>query len=184
MDIIENYDIDYCFLGKGLLVMAKDCSFDIVSEVDLQEMDNAVNQTTKEIGQRYDFKGSKAEMVLDKESLKLSAEDEYKLGAMLDVLRTKMVKRNVPLKCLDPGKIESAFSGTVKQTITIQKGIGKEKAKAVVNYIKEQKLKVQAQIMDDQVRVTGAKKDDLQAVMQKLKEKDFGIDLQFINFRS
>lgn len=184
MDIIENYGIDYCFLGKGLLVMAKDCSFDIVSEVDLQEMDNAVNQTTKEIGQRYDFKGSKAEMVLDKESLKLSAEDEYKLGAMLDVLRTKMVKRNVPLKCLDPGKIESAFSGTVKQTITIQKGIGKEKAKAVVNYIKEQKLKVQAQIMDDQVRVTGAKKDDLQAVIQKLKEKDFGIDLQFINFRS
>ncbi|CVK19341.1 YajQ family cyclic di-GMP-binding protein [Sporomusa sphaeroides] len=164
--------------------MAKDCSFDIVSEVDMQEMDNAVNQTTKEIGQRYDFKGSKAEIILEKDSLKLSAEDEYKLGAMLDILRTKMVKRNVPLKCLDPGKIESAFSGTVKQTVMIQKGISKEKGKAVVSYIKEQKLKVQAQIMDDQVRVIGAKKDDLQAVIQKLKEKDFGIELQFINFRS
>jgi len=164
--------------------MAKDCSFDIVSEVDMQEMDNAVNQTTKEIGQRYDFKGSKAEIVLDKDSLKLSAEDEYKLGAMLDILRTKMVKRNVPLKCLDVGKIESAFSGTVKQAVAIQKGISKEKGKAVIGYIKEQKLKVQAQIMDDQLRVVGAKKDDLQAVIQKLKEKDFGIELQFINFRS
>lgn len=164
--------------------MAKDCSFDIVSVVDMQEMDNAVNQTTKEIGQRYDFKGSKAEIVLEKESLRLSAEDEYKLGAMLDILRTKMVKRNVPLKCLNPGKIEPAFSGTVRQIVTIQKGISKEKGKAIVSYIKELKLKVQAQIMDDQVRVTGAKKDDLQTVIQKLKEKDFGIELQFINFRS
>ncbi|WP_425058056.1 hypothetical protein SCACP_26980 [Sporomusa carbonis] len=164
--------------------MAKDCSFDIVSEVDMQEMDNAVNQTTKEIGQRYDFKGSKAEMVLDKDSLKLSAEDDYKLGAMLDILRTKMVKRNVSLKCLDVGKIEPAAGGTVKQTIAIKKGISKEKGKEVVSYIKELKLKVQAQIMDDQVRVSGAKKDDLQTVIQKLKDKDFGIDLQFINFRS
>ena len=164
--------------------MAKDCSFDIVSEVDMQEMDNAVNQTIKEISQRYDFKGSKAKMELETDSLKISAEDDYKLGAMLDILRTKMVKRNVPLKCLQLGKVESAFSGTVRQLITIQKGISKEKAKAVVAYIKEQKLKVQTQIMDDQLRVTGAKKDDLQLVMQKLKEKDFEVDLQFINFRS
>lgn len=164
--------------------MAKDCSFDIVSEVDLQEMDNAVNQASKEIAQRYDFKGSKAEFVLDNDTLKLSAEDDYKLGAMIDILRTKMVKRNVPLKCLDIGKVESAFSGTVKQTVKIQKGISKEKGKEVVSFIKEQKLKVQAQIMDDQVRVTGAKKDDLQAVIQKLREKDFGIELQYINFRS
>ncbi|MDF2569880.1 MAG: hypothetical protein K0R55_1484, partial [Sporomusa sp.] len=119
-----------------------------------------------------------------KETLKLSAEDEYKLGAMIDILRSKMVKRNVPLKCLDIGKIESAFSGTVKQTVTIQKGISKEKGKEVIAYIKEQKLKVQAQIMDDQLRVTGAKKDDLQAVIQKLREKDFGVELQYINFRS
>lgn len=150
----------------------------------MQEMDNAVNQSSKEIGQRYDFKGSKAAIVLDDDSLKLSAEDDYKLGAMLDILRSKMVKRNVPLKCLDVGKVEPASGGTVRQTVKIQKGVSKEKGRDVVNAIKELKLKVQAQIMDDQVRVTGAKKDDLQAVIQKLKDKDFGIELQFINFRS
>ncbi len=164
--------------------MAKDCSFDIVSEVDMQEMDNAVNQAKKEISQRYDFKGSKAEMTLETDSLKLSAEDEYKINAMLDVLRGKMIKRSVPIKALDPGKMESAFGGTVRMNVKLQKGISKEKAKDVTAFIKDLKLKVQAQIMDDQVRVTGAKRDDLQLVMQKLKEKDFGIDLQFINFRS
>lgn len=164
--------------------MAKDCSFDIVSEVDMQEMDNAVNQAKKEIVQRYDFKGSKAEIVLDAESLKFTAEDDYKLKAMLDVLRGKMIKRSVPIKCLDPGKIEQASGGMVKQVITIQKGISKEKAKDVTAYIKDLKLKVQTQIMDDKIRITGAKKDDLQNVIQKLKEKDFGLELQFINFRS
>jgi uncharacterized protein YajQ (UPF0234 family) len=149
--------------------MAKDSSFDIVSEVDMQEMSNSINQTEKEISQRYDFKGSKAEIVLEKETVKLLAEDDYKLGAMLDVLRTKMVKRNVPLKCLQPGKIEPASGGMVRQIITIQKGISKEKGKDVVSAIKDLKLKVQAQIMDDQVRVSGAKKDDLQMVIQKLK---------------
>lgn len=163
--------------------MAKDSSFDIVSEVDMQEMSNAVNQTEREIEQRYDFKGSKAEIVLEKDGLKLLAEDEYKIEAMLDMLRSKMVKRNVPLKCLQPGKIESASGGMVRQFFTIQRGIDKDKAKAVVGAIKELKLKVQAQIMDDQVRVSGAKKDELQTVIQKLKEKDFGIDLQFINYR-
>lgn len=164
--------------------MAKDCSFDVVCEVDMQEMDNSVNQATKEIQQRYDFKGSKAEIVLDKDTLKLSAEDEYKLGAMLDILRTKMVKRGVPLKSLKPGKIEAAFSGNVRQTITIQKGINKEQAKDIVTAIKESKIKVQAQIMDDQLRVSGAKRDDLQAVIQLLKSRDFGVDLQFTNMRS
>lgn len=164
--------------------MAKDCSFDIVSEVDMQEMDNAVNQAKKEISQRYDFKGSKAEMTLEADSVKLSAEDEYKINAMLDVLRGKMIKRSVPIKALDPGKMESAFGGTVRMTVKLQNGISKEKAKDVTAYIKDLKLKVQAQIMDDKLRVTGAKRDDLQLVMQKLKEKDFGIDLQFINFRS
>jgi cyclic-di-GMP-binding protein len=164
--------------------MAKDCSFDIVSDVDMQEMDNAVNQTKKEISQRYDFKGSKAEITLDADSLKLTAEDEYKINAMLDMLRGKMIKRSVPIKALDPGKIDSTFGGNVKMVVKIQKGISKEKAKDVTAYIKEQKLKVQTQIMDDQLRVTGAKRDDLQLVIQKLKEKDFGIDLQFINFRS
>ena len=164
--------------------MAKDCSFDIVSEVDMQEMDNAVNQAKKEISQRYDFKGSKAEMTLETDSMKLSAEDEYKINAMLDVLRGKMIKRSVPIKALDPGKMESAFGGTVRMVVKLHKGISKEKARDITAFIKDLKLKVQAQIMDDQLRVTGAKRDDLQLVMQKLKEKDFGIDLQFINFRS
>jgi len=164
--------------------MAKDCSFDIVSEVDMQEMDNAVNQTKKEIVQRYDFKGSKADITLDSESLKLTAEDDYKINAMLDILRGKMIKRSVPIKSLDPGKIEAASGGAVKQIISIQKGISKEKAREVTSYIKELKLKVQSQIMDDKVRITGAKKDDLQIAIQKLKEKDFDIELQFINFRS
>jgi len=164
--------------------MAKDCSFDIVSEVDMQEMDNAVNQTKKEISQRYDFKGSKAEITLDADSLKITAEDEYKVNAMLDILRGKMIKRSVPIKALDPGKLDSSFSGNVKMTVKIQKGISKEKAKDVIAYIKDLKLKVQTQIMDDQLRVTGAKRDDLQFAIQKLKEKDFGVDLQFINFRS
>lgn len=163
--------------------MAKDSSFDIVSEVDMQEMSNAVNQTEKEILQRYDFKGSKAELTLEKELLKIVAESDYKLEAILDVLRTKMVKRNVPLKCLELGKVEPAAGGMVRQSITIQKGISTEKAKEVIAHVKELKLKVQAQIMSDQLRISGPKKDDLQLVMQKLREKDFGVDLQFINFR-
>jgi uncharacterized protein YajQ (UPF0234 family) len=164
--------------------MAKDCSFDVVSEVDMQELDNAVNQTMKEVNQRYDFKGSRAQLVVEKDSLKLTAEDDYKLGAMLDILRTKMVKRNVPLKCLSLGKIETSSGNTVKQIVTIQKGISKEKAKEITAAIKNTKLRVQAQMMDEQLRITGAKKDDLQAVMQALREVDLEIDLQFINFRS
>ena len=163
--------------------MAKDSSFDIVSDVNMQEMDNSVNQAMKEIEQRYDFKGSKAQIVLEKDSLKLNAEDDYKINAMLDILRGKMIKRGVSIKCLNPGKIENAFSGTLKQEVEIQKGLSKEKAKEVAAYIKDLKLKVQAQIMDDKVRVSGAKKDDLQLVIQNLKSKDFGVDLQFINLR-
>lgn len=163
--------------------MAKDSSFDIVSEVDMQEMSNAVHQTEREIEQRYDFKGSKAEISVEKDTLKLLAEDDYKIEAMLDILRTKMVKRNVPLKCLQPGKLENAAGGMVRQIITIQKGISKEKAKDVIAAIKDLKLKVQTQITNEQVRVSAGKKDDLQMVIQKLKEQDFGIDLQFINYR-
>ncbi|MTK12651.1 MAG: YajQ family cyclic di-GMP-binding protein [Clostridiaceae bacterium] len=163
--------------------MAKDSSFDIVSDVNMQEMDNSVNQAMKEIEQRYDFKGSKAQIVLEKDSLKLNAEDDYKINAMLDILRGKMIKRGISIKCLNPGKIENAFSGTLKQDVEIQKGLSKEKAKEVAAYIKELKLKVQAQIMDDKVRVSSAKKDDLQLVIQNLKSKDFGVDLQFINLR-
>ena len=148
--------------------MAKDSSFDVVSQVDMQEMDNAVNQVKKEIDQRYDFRGSNASIELGEKEVKIAAEDEYKLGAILDMLRQKMAKRGIPLRCLVPGKIE---------------GISKENGKKIVAAIKASKLKVTAQIQDDQVRVAGAKKDDLQAVIQLLKAGDFGVDLQFINMR-
>lgn len=163
--------------------MAKDSSFDIVSEVDMQEMDNSVNQAIKEISQRYDFKGSKAQIILEEDSLKLTAEDDYKINAMLDILKSKMIKRGVSIKSLDPGKIEGAAGGTLKQTVEIKKGLDKDKSKEVTAYIKNLKLKVQAQIMDDKVRVTASKKDDLQQVIQSLKAEDFGLDLQFTNYR-
>ncbi len=163
--------------------MAKDSSFDVVSEVDMQEMDNSINQVAREIAQRYDFKNSSASIELVDNEIKLSAEDEYKLETILDMLRVRMAKRELPLRCLISGKIEPASKGTVRQIITIQKGIAKDKAKDIVNTIKNLKLKVQAQIMDDQVRVSGAKKDELQAVIQALKQGDFGVDLQFTNMR-
>lgn len=163
--------------------MAKDSSFDIVSEIDMQEMDNAVNQTSKEIAQRYDFKGSDASIEIEEDTLKILAEDEYKLETIVDMLMARMAKRGVSLKCLNRNKIEPASKGSVRQTIKIEKGISKEKGKEVVAFIKSLKLKVQAQIQEDQVRVTGAKKDELQDVIQALKDKDLGIDLQFINFR-
>lgn len=163
--------------------MAKDSSFDVVSQVDLQEMDNAVNQTSKEIGQRFDFRGSNASIELEEKGLKLAAEDEYKLGAILDILRQRMAKRGLPLKALEPGKVEPAAKGSVRQFVTIKQGIPKDKARDIVAAIKSSKLKVSAQTQDDQVRVTGAKKDDLQAVIQLLKQGDYGVDLQFINMR-
>ncbi|MFZ5967867.1 MAG: YajQ family cyclic di-GMP-binding protein [Bacillota bacterium] len=164
--------------------MASACSFDVVSEVNLQEVDNAVNQAKKELAQRYDFKGSKAEIHLDADEIKVIAEDEFRIKSIIDILQGKLVKRNVPLKSLDYGKIEPGGGGMLRQIIKVQKGISKEKGKDVVAAIKASKLKVQAQIMDDQVRVTGKNKDDLQMVIQFLKEKDFGIALQFTNYRS
>ena len=163
--------------------MAKDSSFDVVSQVDMQEMDNCVNQVKKEIDQRYDFRGSNASIELGEKEVKISAEDEYKLGAIIDMLRQKMAKRGVPLRALVPGKIEPAAKNTVRQQCEIQQGISKENGKKIVAAIKATKLKVNAQIQDDQVRVSGAKKDDLQAVIQMLKSGDFGVDLQFINMR-
>ncbi len=164
--------------------MAKDNSFDVVSEVDQQEVDNAVNQTVKEISQRYDFKGSKATVVLEKETIKIHADDEYKLRSIIDILQTKAIKRGIALRAFDYGKMEEASGGTVRQVITIQRGISKEKGKDVVAAVKELKLKVQAQLMEDQVRVTAKDRDDLQAVILHLKEKDFGIELQFTNYRT
>lgn len=163
--------------------MAKDSSFDVVSQVDMQEMDNAVNQVKKEIDQRYDFRGSNASIELEEKGVKIAAEDEYKLETIIDMLRVKMAKRGIPLRCLVPGKVEAAAKNTVRQQLEIQQGIPKDKAKAIVAAIKATKLKVSAQMQDDQVRVSGAKKDDLQAVIQTLKAGDFGVDLQFINMR-
>lgn len=158
-------------------------SFDIVSKVDMQEVDNAVNQAIKEIGQRYDFKGSKSEITQEKDSVKVLSEDDYKLKAVIDVLQTKFLKRNISIKALQYGKIEPASGSMVRQIISVQQGISKEKGKEIIAVIKESKLKVQAQIQDDQVRVTGKNRDDLQDTIQLLKGKDLDVEMQFTNFR-
>ncbi|HKI52389.1 MAG TPA: YajQ family cyclic di-GMP-binding protein [Geothermobacteraceae bacterium] len=159
-------------------------SFDIVSKVDMQEIDNAVNQVRKEIEQRYDFKGTHNEINLEKDSLVILAADDYKLQAVIDVLKGKLVRRNVSTKCLDFGSKEPASGGAVRQRVAIIQGIAQDKGKEIVKAIKQSKLKVQGQIMEDQVRVTGKKIDDLQAVIQLMKGSDFGLELQFINMRS
>lgn len=164
--------------------MAKDCSFDVVSEVDMQEVDNAVNQAIKEIGQRFDFRGSKASISLEGAEIKVVADDDYKLKNVIDILQAKVIKRGISLKNLDYGKVEAGFSGTARQIIKVKKGIDKENAKDVISSIKNSKLKVQAQLMDDQVRVSGKNKDDLQNAIAHLKQGNFKIDLQFVNFRS
>jgi uncharacterized protein YajQ (UPF0234 family) len=164
--------------------MAQQNTFDIVSEVDRAEMVNAINQTTKEVGQRFDFKGSAAAVELEDEALVLSAEDETRLRNMNDILQQKLVRRGVPLKALDYGKIEPAAGGTVRQRIAIQQGIPQDKAKEIVKFIKDTKVKVQAAIQGDVVRVSGKDRDTLQDVIGKLKAKDFGINMQFTNYRS
>lgn len=165
--------------------MAKESSFDIVSKVDMQEVSNAVNQAMAEIRQRYDFKGSKSEITLDQKAgtINILADDELKLKSVVDVLQSKLVRRGVALKALGYGPVEKASAGMARQVITLQQGIPTEKAKEIVKLIKNMKLKVQGAIQGDQVRVTGKKKDDLQAVIAALKEKDFGIDMQFTNYR-
>ena len=164
--------------------MASSYSFDVVSDVDMQEVDNAINQSVKEIATRYDFKGCKAEINLSGEEIKLVAEDEFKLNSVVEVLKVKFVKRGISVKALDFGKVENGTLGSARQTVKIVKGISKEKAKDVIMDIKASKIKVQVQIMDVQVRVTGKDKDDLQQTIALLKSKDYGIELQFINFRS
>lgn len=164
--------------------MAQQNSFDIVSQVDSAEITNAINQTIKEVRQRFDFKGSTANVVMEKQELVLSAEDETRLRNMNDILQQKLVRRGVPLKALSYGNIEPAAGGTVRQRAQIQEGIPQDKAKEVVKYIKDTKAKVQASIQGDVVRVTGKDRDTLQDVIAKLKEKDFGIHMQFTNYRS
>ncbi|MDQ0189292.1 YajQ family cyclic di-GMP-binding protein [Alicyclobacillus cycloheptanicus] len=163
--------------------MAKDASFDIVSKLDLQEVDNAVNQANKEIETRFDFKNSKSEIRFDGKEITLISDDEYKLSAVMDVLQSKCVKRDISLKALKPGKVEPASQGTVRQTVTLQQGIDQDTAKQITKLIKDAKLKVQASIQGDQVRVSGKSRDDLQTVIQLLKNADLPVPLQFVNYR-
>jgi uncharacterized protein YajQ (UPF0234 family) len=158
-------------------------SFDIVSQVDRQEIDNAVNQTRKEIGQRYDFKGTKTEITLEEDSIQILSDDDFKVKAVLDILQSKLVRRNVSLKALVYGKIDPAAGGLAKQTLTLQQGIDIDRARQIVKLVKDSKLKVQGQIQADQVRITGKKRDDLQAVIQLLKAQDLGLPLQVVNYR-
>src|SRR5437762_1307149 len=164
--------------------MASDNSFDVVSKIDLQEVANAIQQAIKEIHTRFDLKDSKSDIALEgKEAIVLSSIDEYKLKAVNDILQNKLVKRHVPLKGLDYGAVEPAAGSTVRQRVKLQQGIPIEKAREIVKLIKDAKLKVQASIQGDTVRVSGKDRDTLQQVIATLKGKDFGIDMQFTNYR-
>jgi hypothetical protein len=160
-----------------------DSSFDIVSSVDLQEVKNAIAQAMKEIQTRFDLKGTGSNVELAGEELTLSSADEFKLKAVREVLEGRLVKRSVPLKALTFGEVDQALGGTVRQKVALQKGIPTEKAREIVKLIKGTKLKVQAAIQGDQLRVTGKNKDDLQGVIRLLKGADLGIDMQFTNYR-
>jgi uncharacterized protein YajQ (UPF0234 family) len=166
--------------------MATDCSFDITSKVDLQEVDNALNQARKEVAQRYDFKGAKASIDFDAKDSKLvlTADDEFKVNALWEIVSTRLVRRNVPIKNLTRGPAVPAANSTVRQEITLQQGIASEQAKDIVKFLKDSKLKkVQASIQGDQLRVTSPSRDELQEVMRVLREHDFGVALQFGNYR-
>src|ERR1700675_3448718 len=158
-------------------------SFDVVSRIELQEVDNALNQTRKEGAQRYDLKDAKTEITWDEKELVITSADDFKVKAVVDVLQSKLVRRNVPIKNLDYGKIESALGGRARQAIKVQQGIDSEKAREITKMVKSSGIKVQAQILADEVRVNSKKKDDLQAMIQALRAADFGIALQFVNFR-
>lgn len=163
--------------------MAKENSFDIVSKTDYAEIENALNQTKKELSQRFDFKGSKALVSVHNKDLIISAEDDTRLRNLNEIMQSKLVRRGVSLKALDYEPSEPAAGGTIRQTIKIQQGIPQEKAKDIVKFVKQLKLKVQASVQGELVRISGKKRDDLQAVMNALKDKDFGIDMSFDNYR-
>jgi cyclic-di-GMP-binding protein len=158
-------------------------SFDVVSQVDLQEVDNAVNQARKEVGQRYDFKDTNTEIALEQNEIRVVSSDDFKVKAVVEVLQSKLTRRHVPLKSLIYGKVEPAAGGRARQTLTVQQGIATDKAREIVKLIKDTKLKVQSQIQGDQVRVSGKNRDDLQQVILLLKQKELDVALQFINFR-
>jgi uncharacterized protein YajQ (UPF0234 family) len=163
--------------------VANDSSFDIVSKFDLQELDNALNQAKRELETRFDFKGSKSSINLDKDELVIISDDEFKLQNVIDILYGKMTKRGLSIKNLDPGKVESASLGTVRQKIKLKQGIEQDMAKKINGLIKDSKLKVQSQIQGDQIRVTGKSRDDLQKAIQLLRQADLQLDLQFTNYR-
>lgn len=163
--------------------MSKESSFDIVSKVDFSEVTNAVTLTMKEIQTRYDFKGSKSEVTQDKEELVLLSDDEYKLGQLKDVLLSKLIKRGIPIKNLDYGKLEGASGGTVRQRAKLVQGIDKENAKKINTLIKNSGLKVKSQIQEDQIRVTAKSRDDLQQIIAAVKNADLTVEVQFVNYR-
>ena len=164
--------------------MAAENSFDIVCKVDMQEVTNALDQTRREIETRYDLKGSKTEVKLEETDITLLAPDEMKVKAVVDILQSKLHRRGVPLKALDYGEVEPAAGGALRQKIAIQQGIPIEKAREIVRLIKDSKVRVQAAIQENQVRVTGKNRDDLQKVIALVKDKDLGIALQFTNYRN
>jgi len=158
-------------------------SFDIVSQVDKQEVKNAVEQTNREIGNRFDFKGSDARVEQNELQLTVFADDEFKLGQVLDVLRARLSKRNVDVRCLEPGEVEKISGDKLKRAVTVRVGVAQDKAKSIVKLVKDSKIKAQASIQGDAVRVSGGKKDDLQAVIQMVRQSVTDVPLQYINFR-
>jgi uncharacterized protein YajQ (UPF0234 family) len=168
---------------KGATGLSNENYFDIASKLDMQEMNNAIVQAEKEISTRFDFKGSKSQISLDKDELTVISDDEFKLTNVLDILQSKMAKRGISLKNLEYGKVEPAASATVKQKIKIKQGIDQDNAKKINVLIRDSKLKVKSQIQGDQIRVTGKSKDDLQKVIQLLHGADLPLELQFVNFR-
>lgn len=164
--------------------MAESHSFDIVCKVEMHEVNNAIDQAQKQLAVRYDFKGSKSSITLNKDNtITLLADDDYKMNSLTDIVKEKLEKRGIPLKSLDLGKIETSVGSTVRQVITFQSGIPMDKAKELVKFIKGLKLKVQSQIQEDKVRVSGTKIDDLQAIIKTIKDQDFDYAMQFINFK-
>jgi len=166
--------------------MATTSSFDITSTVDLQEVDNAINQARKEVAQRYDFKGAKADITFNRaeKSLRLEAEDRMKIEALWEILQSRLVRRNVPVKNFQPGEIEPASGGSLRRDIPLQQGISSDAAREIVKFLKDQKLKkVQAAIQGDQIRVSAPSRDDLQDAIRLLRTRDFGVELQFGNYR-
>ncbi|MNH81247.1 putative nucleotide-binding protein [compost metagenome] len=163
--------------------MSSESSFDIVSKVDMQELTNAIQQTERELETRYDFKNSKSSIKVEKDVLVVSSDDEYKLTAVIDILQSKMIKRGLPIKNLEYGKVEPASLGSVRQRITLKSGIDQDNAKKINILIRDSKLKVKSQIQGDQVRVTGKSRDDLQSVIQLLRKADLSVDLQFTNLK-